>query len=321
MLPTRRTLLTLALAATALPARAAYPERPLRIVVPSAAGGSPDAMMRLLAAELQKAMGQAIIIDNKPGAGGQVGMSEGLRAAADGYTLTYANVGTLSINRSLFNKLSYDPVKDINPVALVAFTRNVLVVRPGLPVNNVKELVAYAQARPGKLTVASAGNGTTGHLAGEMFKVQSSTFMVHVPYRGSPQAINDLMGGQVDVMFDNIASIGAHVRSGKLRALAVTGQARSPLFPDLPTMFEAGLAGLEQVAWGGLVAPAQTPPEVVRRLNTEINRILEDPGVRERFAAIGFEPFSGPPQALTDLANREAPRWAKVVQRSGAKVD
>jgi tripartite-type tricarboxylate transporter receptor subunit TctC len=321
MLPTRRTLLTLALAATALPARAAYPERPLRIVVPSAAGGSPDAMMRLLAAELQKAMGQAIIIENKPGAGGQVGMSEGLRAAADGYTLTYANVGTLSINRSLFSKLNYDPVKDINPVALVAFTRNVLVVRPGLPVNNVKELVAYAQARPGKLTVASAGNGTTGHLAGEMFKVQSNTFMVHVPYRGSPQAINDLMGGQVDVMFDNIASIGAHVRSGKLRALAVTGQARSPLFPDLPTMFEAGLAGLEQVAWGGLVAPAQTPPEVVRRLNTEINRILEDPGVRERFAALGFEPFSGPPQALTDLANREAPRWAKVVQRSGAKVD
>jgi tripartite-type tricarboxylate transporter receptor subunit TctC len=321
MLSTRRSFLTLALAATALPARAAYPERPLRIVVPSAAGGSPDAMMRLLAAELQKAMGQAIIIENKPGAGGQVGMSEGLRAAADGYTLTYANVGTLSINRSLFSKLSYDPVKDVNPVALVAFTRNILVVRPGLPVNSVKELVAYAQARPGKLTVASAGNGTTGHLAGEMFKVQSNTFMVHVPYRGSPQAISDLMGGQVDLMFDNIASIGPHVRSGKLRALAVTGQARSPLFPDLPTMFEAGLTGLEQVAWGGLVAPAQTPPEVVRRLNTEINRILEEPGVRERFAAIGFEPFSGPPQALTDLANREAPRWAKVVQRSGAKVD
>ncbi len=321
----RRLLYLIATAASlaALPAaaHAAYPEKPIRLIVPSAAGGSPDAMMRLLAAELGKSLGQTLVIDNKPGAGGQIGMSEGLRAAPDGYTLTYANVGTLSINPSLYPRLSYNPEKDLVPVALVAFAHNAVVVRSDLPVKSVAELVAYLKKNPGKLTMGSAGNGTTGHLGGELFKALSGTYMIHVPYRGSPAAITDLIGGQIDVMFDNLSSIGPHIKSGKVRAIAVSGAKRSPLFPDLPTVQESGLKEYETVAWGGIVAPAGTPPEVVQRLNTEINKILAQPSVKDRFAAIGFETAGGPPPMLTQLAAREAPRWAEVVKRSGAKPD
>jgi tripartite-type tricarboxylate transporter receptor subunit TctC len=311
------------LMAASLPvlAQANYPEKPIRLVVPSAAGGSPDAMMRLLGAELTKAMGQAVVIENKPGAGGQTGLRDALTSPADGYTLAYGNVVTMAVNQSLYSKLNYDPVKDIAPVALVAFTQNALVVRNELPVKSVAELIAYLKKNPAKITMGSAGNGTTSHLSGELFKSETGTFMLHVPYRGSPAAITDLIGGQIDVMFDNLASIGTHIKSGKVRALAVTGAKRSPLFPDLPTIQEAGVKDFETVAWGGVIAPAGTPPAIIQKLNTEINKILAQQSVKDRFAAIGFETVTAPPAALTQLATKETPRWATVIKRSGAKVD
>lgn len=309
------------LAAVTGRARAAWPERPIRLVVPSAAGGSPDIICRLLGGELAKALGQAVVIDNRPGASGNIGMQEVARAAPDGLTLGYGNVGTLSINLSLFDRLPYQPYTQLAPVALLGSVQNALVVRPALPATSVKELIALARAQPGKLSMGSAGNGTTGHLGGELFKSMSGTFIVHVPYRGSPQAINDLIGGQVDLMFDNLSSIGPHIRQGRVRALAVSGPRRSPAFPELPTVAEAGLPGYAMSAWGGIVVPAGTPAPVVARLNTEINAIMTAPALAERWAALSFEPVSGPPGRLFELAQREQPMWADVIRRSGAKVD
>jgi tripartite-type tricarboxylate transporter receptor subunit TctC len=242
--------------AAALPARAAWPERPIRLIVPFAAGGSPDVICRLLGNELARSLGQAVVIDNKPGASGSIGTLELARAAPDGYTLGYANVGTLSINLSLFSALPYQRDTQLTPVAMMGFVQNALVVRRDLGVKTVAELLALARSRPGKLTMGSAGNGTTGHLGGELFKSQTKTFIVHVPYRGSPQALQDLMGGQVDMMFDNLSSVGPHIRQGRVTALAVSGSRRSPAFADLPTLKEAGLPDYEIVAWGGIVAPA-----------------------------------------------------------------
>jgi tripartite-type tricarboxylate transporter receptor subunit TctC len=298
-----------------------YPDKPVRVVVPSAAGGSPDVLTRLLMAELSKAMGQQFVVDNKPGASGQIGMRDVASAAPDGYTLGYANVVTLSINRSLLPKLNYDPDRDFAPIALVGFTQNLLVVNSALPVNSVKELVDYARQRPGKLNMASAGNGTTSHLGGELFKTLTNTFLVHIPYRGSPAAIQDLIGGQAQVMFDNLASIGPHVTSGRVRALAVSGDKRSPLYPNLPTIAEAGVPGYATTAWGGFVAPAGTPAPIVQQLNAELNKILSRADIQQRLAAMGFEAHVGAPEALKALASKEAPMWADVVRRSGAKVD
>jgi len=300
---------------------AAWPDKPLRLIVPSAAGGSPDVICRLLGAELAKALGQAVVIDNKPGASGNIGMQEIVRAAPDGFTLGYGNVGTLAINSSLFDHLPYKPYTQLMPVALLGSVQNALIVRNNLPVANVKELIALAKAKPGRLTLGSAGNGTTGHLGGELFKSMSDTFIVHVPYRGSPQAINDLIGGQLDLMFDNLSSIGPHIRQGRVKALAVSGARRSPAFPELPTVAEAGLPGYEMSAWGGIVAPAGTPRDIVLRLNSEINRIMTSPALAERWAGLAFEPASGAPDKLFELAQREQPKWASVVKRSGAKVD
>lgn len=298
-----------------------YPDRPVRVVVPSAAGGAPDALARLLMADLSKALGQQFIIDNKPGASGQIGMRDVASAAPDGYTLGYANVVTLAINRSLLPKLNYDPERDFAPVALVGFTQNLLLVNPSLPARTVRDLIDYARQRPGKLNMASAGNGTTSHLSGELFKAMTGTYLVHIPYRGSPAALQDLMGGQAQIMFDNIASAAPQVAGGRLRALAVSGAARSPLFPDLPTVAESGVPGFATTAWGGFVAPAKTPPAVLTQLNTEINRILSQPDVQRRLAAIGFEVHIGPPEALSQIAAKETPMWADVIKRSGAKVD
>ncbi|SPA33478.1 conserved exported hypothetical protein [Cupriavidus taiwanensis] len=323
---TRREMMKLGLAAAslALPglSRAAgWPARPIRLVVPSAAGGSPDAVCRILAEELSVALGQPIIVDNKPGGAGNVGMVDLVNAAADGYTIGYGNVGTLAINKSLFRKLPYDPDRQLMPVALLGYVQNALVVRKDLGVNSVQALVALAKAKPGTLTMGSAGNGTTGHLSGELFKSMTGTSMTHVPYRGSPQAIQDLMGGQVDLMFDNLSSISPHIKAGRLRALAVTGAQRSGLFPDIPTLAESGVPGYDIVAWGGIVVPAKTSPDIVAGLNRAINACLAKPAVRDRYAAIGFETLTGPPARLTERVTRETPLWAGVIKRSGAQVD
>jgi tripartite-type tricarboxylate transporter receptor subunit TctC len=323
---TRRHFLQVAAAAgaaIALPSRAfaaGYPDRPIRLVVPSAPGGSPDAICRILGEALGRGMNQVVIIDNKPGASGNIGMSDISRAAPDGYTLGYANVGTLAINRALFSKLPYDP-DALVPIALLGYVQNALVVRKDLPATNVKELIALAKAKPGQLTIGSAGNGTTGHLGGELFKSLTNIEMVHVPYRGSPQAIQDLMGGQLDVMFDNLSSVAPHIKGDRVRVLGVSGAARSPLFPDLPTIAEAGVPGYETVAWGGIVAPPGTPAALVARLNDAINAQLQDPTVGKRYENLGFEVLSGPPTRLSELAAKETPIWADMVKRSGARID
>lgn len=298
----------------------AWPSRPIRLVVPSAAGGAPDIICRLLASELAPLLGQPVVIENKPGAGGGIGMSEVSRAAPDGHTLGYGNVVTLAINRSLYSRLPYDP-DALSGVAMLGSVHNALVVRNELPVTSVSELIAYARARPGRLTMGSAGNGTTGHLGGELFKSLTGTFMVHVPYRGSPQAITDLMAGQTDLMFDNLSSIGPHIQAGRVRALGVSGPQRSALFPELPTIKEAGVAGYETTAWGGIVGPAGLAASVVSRLNAAINEVLGMPAVRSRYAQMAFETVTSPPDRLMAMARDEAPRWAEVIRRSGAKIE
>ncbi len=311
----------LPLIAAAGAARAAWPEKPIRLIVPFAAGGSPDVICRLLGGELSKALGQTVLIDNKPGASGNIGTQELVRAAPDGYTLGYANVGTLSINLSLYPTLPYQRDTQLVPVAMMGFVQNALVVRKDLGVSSVAELIALARSRPGKLSMGSAGNGTTGHLGGELFKSQTKTFIVHVPYRGSPQAVQDLIGGQVDLMFDNLSSIGPHIRQGRVTALAVSGSRRSPGYPNLPTLKEAGLPDYDIVAWGGIAAPAGTPRDLVLRLNAEIGRAMTSPANAERWASLSFEPLAGPPERLFEQARREQPIWADVIRRSGAKVD
>ncbi len=316
----RRHLLA-SLALLPLRAHASWPERPLRLIVPSAAGGSPDVICRILGGELGKALGQTIVIDNRPGASGNIGMQEIVRAAADGLTLGYGNVGTLAINLSLFARLPYQPFAQLAPVALLGSVQNALVVRNDLPVASVQELIALAKTRPGRLVMGSAGNGTTGHLGGELFKSMTGSFIVHVPYRGSPQAIQDLIGGQTDLMFDNLSSIGTHIRQGRVRALAVSASRRSPAFPALPTVAEPGVPGYAMSAWGGIVAPVGTPAALADRLNSEINRIMNSPALAERWATLSFEPANGPAAQLFELARREQPMWADVIRRSGAKVE
>jgi tripartite-type tricarboxylate transporter receptor subunit TctC len=229
-------------------------------------------------------------------------------------------VGTLAINRSLYSKLPYNP-DALTGIALTGTVANALVVRNDLPVRSVKELIEYARARPGKLVMGSAGNGSTGHLGGELFKAMTGTFMVHVPYRGSPAALQDLIGGQIDLMFDNLASIGPHIQSARVRALGVSSTRRSTLFPELPTIDEAGVKGYETTAWGGLVGPQGLPVAVVNLLNAEVNRIIAIPAVRDKYRKLGVETMSSPPNLIMTLAKLETPRWAEVVKRSGARVD
>jgi tripartite-type tricarboxylate transporter receptor subunit TctC len=299
---------------------AGYPDRPIRLLVPSAPGGSPDVICRVLGEALGQALHQVVIVDNKPGASGNIGMAEISRAAPDGYTIGYGNVGTLAINKSLFTKLPYEPDAMV-PVTLLGFVQNALVVRKDLPAKDVKELIALAKSQPGKLTMASAGNGTTGHLGGELFKSMSNTDIVHVPYRGSAQGIQDLLAGQVDLMFDNLSSIAPHIKGERVRVLGVSGAKRSPLFPEIPTVAESGLPGYETVAWGGIIAPPGTPAAIVKQLNDAINAQLKDPAIAKRYESLGFEVLTGPPERLAEVAAKETPLWADVVKRSGAKID
>ncbi|SCU76047.1 conserved exported hypothetical protein [Cupriavidus necator] len=311
------TLLWLGAAGLAGPAVAdSYPSRPIRLVVPSAAGGSPDVLMRALGAEVGKSLGQSFVIDNKPGASGVIGISELERAAPDGYTLGYANNVTLSINKSTFRKLPYRPDAFV-PVVLLFKVPNVIAVKPEMPVKTFAELVAYVKANPDKVTYASPGQGTSGHLTGQLLADKAGLAWTHVGYKGSPQAATDVMGGQVNVLIDNMPTILPLIKAGKLKPLAVTSLARSPLLPALPTIAESGVPGFEGVAWGGLVAPQGTPAEVVGKLNGAFNRALADPAIKDKFAALGAETVGGTPQALAGYAARETDKWAAVVRQAG----
>lgn len=299
----------------------AYPTKPIRLVVPFVAGGTTDILGRAAAAELTKA-GMQTIVENRPGAGGNIGAEMVAKAAPDGYTLLVGTVGTHGINQSLYGKLPYDPIKDFAPITLLATVPNVLVVHPALPANNVKELIALAKSKPGKLNYASSGNGTSIHLSAELFKTMTGTFMTHIPYRGSAAALTDLVGGQADLMFDNLPSALPHIKSGKLRALGVTSDKPSPALPDVPTIAEAGpIKGYEATSWFGVLAPAGTPKDVTDKLHQTLSKALNSAEMREKLVAQGAEPVGNTPEQFAQHIQKETAKWAKVVKASGAKVD
>ncbi|MFO1334287.1 MAG: tripartite tricarboxylate transporter substrate binding protein [Piscinibacter sp.] len=324
----RRLLITAAAVAFApLPALAqsAWPNKPVRIVVPFAPAGTTDILARALAPELSRAFGQPFIIENKPGAGGNLG-ADLVAKSGDGHTLLMGTVGTHAINPALYARMPYDHVKDFVPVTLVAGVPNVLVMNPAkaeaLGIKSVPDLIRVAKASPGKLNMASSGNGTSIHLAGELFKSMTGTYLVHFPYRGSGPALLDLIGGNMDLMFDNLPSAMPHIKAGKIKALAVTSAERSAALPELPTVAEAGpLKGFEASSWFGLLAPAGTPAEVVNRLQQETAKALATPALKERLQAQGAVPSGMSPADFTKFIAAETKKWAAVVKASGATVD
>ena len=298
-----------------------YPNHAIRLIVPFPAGGTTDILARAAAQKLTESMGQSVVVDNRPGAGGNIGADVVAKSAPDGFTLLMGTVGTHAINPSLYAKMPYDHVKDFTPVVLVAGVPNVLVVNPSLPVNSVADLIKLAKAKPGSINFASSGNGTSIHLSGELFKTMAGVDMTHVPYKGSAPALTDLIGGQVQVMFDNLPSSLPYIKAGKLRAIAVTSSKRAPALPDVPTISESGLPGFDASSWFGILAPAGTPPAVVARLNTEVNKWLQTPEAKEQLLAQGAQAAGGAPEQFAAFIRSETDKWAKVVKASGAKVD
>jgi tripartite-type tricarboxylate transporter receptor subunit TctC len=312
------------LVALAMPARAAepYPIRPIRMIVPFPAGGTTDIFARQVGDRLSRALGQSVVIENRGGAGGNIGSDAVAKAEPDGYTIVMGTVGTHAINPSLYRQMPYDALRDFKPVAFVAGVPNVLVVNPrAVKATTVQAFVAEAKAAPKALTMASSGNGTSIHLSGEMFRQMTGTPFVHVPYRGSGPAVNDLVGGQVDLMFDNLPSSIEQIRAGNLRAIAVTSARRSAALPDVPTVAEGGVPGFEAASWFGLFVPARTPDAVVERLNAEVRKALSDPDAQKRFADIGGEIRSYAPDEFRAFVAGELEKWAKVVKESGARID
>ena len=330
----RRSLLrglaaTLMLAAAPIAMAQAYPSKMIRFVVPYPPGGPLDAIARLLAEKMREGLGQQIIVENKPGAGGNLGADFVAKSAPDGYTIVMGAVATHAINPSLFAKMPYDPVRDFTPVSLVASVPNVLVINPEVAarhgIGTLGDLVKYAKAHPGQLNFASGGNGSAGHLAGELFKSMAKVSMLHIPYAGAAPAQLGLLAGQTDLMFDNLASASQNIRAGKLKALAVTTAKRAEGLPELPTVAEAGkdygLAGFDINTWFGVLAPARTPAPVVEKLNAEIRRALQSADVRERMMKLGAEPSPTTPEQFAALIQSELKKYAAVVKASGARVD
>ena len=302
-------------------AQSTYPAKAIRYVVPFPAGGPLDIVARALGQELNKSWNQPIIIDNRPGAGGNIGADLVAKAPADGYTILMGAVSTHAINVTLYSKLPYDPVRDFAPVTLITSVPNVLVVHPSVPAISVKELIALAKAKPGQINFASGSTGSAGHLAGELFKTMAGVNMVHIPYKGAAPAVVDLLGGHVSLMFDNMSSALPNIKSGRVRALAVTTLQRSPLLPQLPTISEAGLRGFDISTWFGIFAPAGTPPDIVARLNTETVRILNTREMKERLLALGAEPAGNKPDEFAAFVRLEIQKYARVVKASGATAD
>jgi len=298
-----------------------YPSKPVRMVVPFPPGGTTDILARAVGQKLSESWGQQVVIDNRPGAGGNIGTDIVAKSPADGYTLLMGTVGTHAINASLYGKLPFDPVKDFAPVTLVASVPNVLVVNSTVDSKSVKELIALAKSKPGQLAFASSGNGTSIHLAGELFKSMTGTAMLHIPYKGSAPAIAELLGGQTNMMFDNLPSAMPHIKSGRLRALAVTSVRRSPALPDIPTIAETGISGYEASSWFGVLAPAGTPKDIVAKIQGDIARALNAPEIKERLSGQGAEPVGNTPEQFAEHIKAESAKWARVVKDSGAKVD
>jgi len=298
-----------------------WPAKPIKWIVPFAPGGTTDILARTIGEKLTVALGQPVIIENKPGAGGGVGAEFTAKAPPDGYTIMGGTISTHAINASLYKSLPYDPVKDFVPITLIARVPNMLVVNPEIPAKNVAELITLLKANPGKYSFASSGNGTSQHLSGELFKSIAGVDMQHIPYKGSPPALQDVVGGQVAMTFDNITTAWPLAKGGKLRALAVTTSKRSEIAPDVPTLSESGLTGYEVGSWQGVFAPAATPPAIVKRLNAEIVKIINMPDVKEKLIGLGAEPVGNTSEEFAALVKTEVVKWAEVVKKSGAKVD
>ena len=317
----KRLLLSSVLFGCALPICAAeFPLKPIRFIVPWGPGSGPDVTSRIVGAEMSAALGQQVIIENRAGAGGSVGLTAIAKSAPDGYTIGHGSIGT-TISYSVIPNVPYDLKKDFTAIGQLLYGANVLAVRLSLPVKSVQELIAYAKANPGKLLYGSPGNGTSLHLSMEIFKSMTGTEMQHVPYKDAQQAVAGVIAGQVDLQFENTGAIVPHVKAGRVRALAISTAQRSPALPELPTVAEAGVAGFEVTTWSGFVGPAGLPKEVVAKLNAELNRALSLPSVIEKFASFGYETAKTTPEQFDALIQTEAARWSKVVKSVGARVD
>jgi len=302
-------------------AAAQYPDKPIKLIVPQAAGSATDTVARILGAELAKEVGQQIIIDNRPGGALTLGLDLTAKADPDGYTICMGPIGALAINRHMVAKLPYDIERDLQPIALVTRGHLLLAVSLTLPFQSVQEIIDYAKQNPGKLLNASSSNGSPGHVGGELFKYMSGTDIVHVPYRGGAAAINDLIAGRVHLMFESLNSIAPHAKSGTVRPLAVSGARRSPGFPDLPTVAEAGVPGYAAPTWSGVIAPAGVPRPIIERLNAAINRAIASQIFRDRFASIGDEPAGGSPEDFAEVIRSDSAKWGDVIRRAGARLD
>lgn len=313
----------LALANFAAPASAAdaYPNRPIRFVVPFAPGGSTDTLARTLGIKMTESMGQQVVVDNRSGGNGNIGMDIVAQAPADGYTIVLGYIANLAIGPHLYAKLPFDPVKSFSPVTLLAESPNILVAHPSLPVKSMKELIAYAKANPGKLNFGSASVASVGHLTGVMLNQMAGIDLQHVPYKGSGQAVIDVVGGQIQLMFSGMSSVMPHVKAGRLKPLAVTGAKRSPAVPDVPTIAESGFPGFSATAWYGVLAPAKTPRPIVKRLHDEIVKALGQPDVKKRLESVGFELVGSTPDQFDAYIRNEIRKWEKVVKASGARAD
>jgi tripartite-type tricarboxylate transporter receptor subunit TctC len=331
MLKIRRTLsfATLALAASSVgmlsfssPTLAqAFPNKPVRLICPFPPGGAVDIASRSIAAELSKLLGQPVTVDNRPGAGGNIGATEAVRAAPDGYTIFMTTSGIQAINPSLYKKMPIDPNKDLQPISALVSLNNVLVVHPSVPAKNLKEFTDLLRANPGKYNYASSGSGTSIHMSAEMYKYLTKTFMTHIPYRGSAPALTDLLGGQVSIMFDNIPSSLPHIKSGKLRAIATTGAKRDATLPDLPTLAEAGVKGYESGVWFGLAAGSNVPKELVEKLSVEAQKAVKSPDFIKRMSELGYNILGTAPEQMTRMIQEELKRWPPVIKSSGATAD
>ncbi|WP_299451452.1 tripartite tricarboxylate transporter substrate binding protein [uncultured Pigmentiphaga sp.] len=298
-----------------------YPSQPIRLVVPYAAGGTSDLIARLLAEPMAAALKVPLVVENRAGAGGNIGTEQVARAKADGYTLLMGVVATHGINPSLYKKTGYDPVKDFEPVTLIASTPSVVLVNPKLPVQSIQDLIAMAKSSPGKINFGSSGNGSSHHLAGELFKSMARVEMLHIPYRGTAAAQVDLIAGEIQVLFDTLPSAMPHIKAGKVRPLAVTSATRDPSLPDLPTVAEAGLPGYEVGSWYGLLFPAGTPKEIVSRVNAIVVDIVQSPAIRQQLLSYGATPIASTPEAFAAHINSELKKWAAVIRTAGASVD
>ncbi|WP_416051020.1 Bug family tripartite tricarboxylate transporter substrate binding protein [Cupriavidus basilensis] len=319
--PVLRVLFLFSLLTAAAFARAEWPDRPIKLIVPYAAGSGVDVTMRPIAEVMGRELGQPVVLDNRGSAGGIVGTQVLAASAPDGYTIGYGNLVTLAINRAFYTKLPYDPEKDIEPVGLAVSNAYVLIARKDFPASNLEELIAYAHKHPGKVVMGSPGVGSAGQLAGELIKASTGTVMLHVPYKSGAQALGDIVNGQVDIMIDNISAVQQFIQSGRVKPLAVTSLQRASVLPNVPTIDESGIKGFNVVAWGGVVAPAGTPKAVIRKLNAALNSALRDPAVVRANALLSVDAMPSTPAEFSTLIHSEVPKWAASVKRAGVRAD